>query len=76
MTPMPKISKEDRKKILRAASLLTQLAVGMIACIGIAIFIGFFLDNRLGTSPVFVLIFVFIGIIAAFKFMYDTAKRV
>jgi len=73
---MPKISKEERRRILRAMSLLTQLAFGTIACIGLSIFFGLFLDNRLGTSPVFVLIFVFIGIIAAFKYMYDTAKRV
>jgi F0F1-type ATP synthase assembly protein I len=70
------MSDEERKRILRAASLLTQLAVGVIACIGLAIFFGLFLDNRLNTSPLFVLIFTFIGIISAFKFMYDTAKRV
>jgi F0F1-type ATP synthase assembly protein I len=73
---MPKMSKEERKKILRAMSLLTQLAVGTIACIGLAIFVGLFLDDRLGTSPVFTLIFVFAGIIAAFKYMYDCIKRV
>jgi len=73
---MPKISKEERQKIFRAASLLTQLAVGTMACIGLSVFAGIFLDNRLGTSPVFILVFVFIGIIAAFKFMYDTTKRV
>ena len=73
---MPKLSKEERKRILRAASLMTQLAMGSIACIAISIFIGLFLDNRLGTTPVFILIFVFLGIIAAFKYMYDTAKRV
>ncbi|MCL2364939.1 MAG: AtpZ/AtpI family protein [Defluviitaleaceae bacterium] len=73
---MPKLSKEERKRIFRAASLLTQLAVGTISCIGLSIFWGIFLDNRLGTSPVFVLIFVFVGMGAAFKFMYDTTKRV
>ncbi|MCL2501422.1 MAG: AtpZ/AtpI family protein [Defluviitaleaceae bacterium] len=73
---MPKLSKEERKKILRAAALMTQLAVGMIACVTISVFLGMFLDNRLGTSPVFILIFVFVGIAAAFKYMYDTAKRV
>jgi F0F1-type ATP synthase assembly protein I len=72
---MPKLSKEERKRILRAASLMTQLAVGTITCIAISIFIGLFLDNRLGTTPLFILIFVFLGIIAAFKYMYDTAKR-
>jgi len=73
---MPKLSKEERNKILRAASLLTQLAVGTISCIGLSIFLGIFLDNRLDTNPVFILIFTFVGIIAAFKFMYNTTKRV
>jgi len=73
---MPKLSKEERNRILRAASLMTQLAIGTILCIALSVFFGLFLDNRFGTSPVFILIFVFIGIIAAFKFMYDTTKRV
>jgi F0F1-type ATP synthase assembly protein I len=73
---MPKLTKEERKSILRAAALMTQLAIGSVTCIAISVFIGLFLDNRLGTSPVFILIFVFLGIIAAFKYMYDTAKRV
>jgi len=74
--PMPKLTKEERRRIFRAASLLTQLAVGTIICIALSVFVGLFLDNQFGTSPIFILIFVFIGIIAAFKFMYDTAKRV
>jgi ATP synthase protein I len=73
---MPKLSKEERNRILRAAALVTQLAVGMAVCVGVGVFIGILLDNWLGTNPVFILIFVFVGIIAAFKFMYDTAKRV
>ena len=73
---MPELKKEERNKILRAASLLTQLAIGTIACVGLSIFLGLFLDNRWDTSPVFVLIFVFVGIAGAFKFMYDTIKRV
>jgi len=72
---MPKLSKEERNKILRAASLLTQLAVGIIASIGLSVFAGLFLDNRFDTSPLFILIFIAIGIASAFKFMYDTAKR-
>jgi F0F1-type ATP synthase assembly protein I len=73
---MPKLSKEERRKVLRAAALMTQLAVGTIVCIAVSIIIGLFLDNWLNTSPVFILIFVFLGIIAAFKYIYDTAKRV
>jgi ATP synthase protein I len=72
---MPKIDPNERKKILRAASLMTQLAVGMICCIGISVFIGYMLDRWLDTSPVFILIFIFFGVTGAFKFMYDTARR-
>ena len=72
---MPKLTKEERRRIFRAASLLTQLALGTVACIGLAIFVGLLLDNRFETSPLFILIFVFVGIISAFKFMLDTVKR-
>ena len=73
---MPDLSKDERKKILKAAALMTQLAVGTITCIALSIIIGLLLDDWLGTSPLFILVFVFLGIIAAFKYMYDTAKRV
>jgi ATP synthase protein I len=73
---MPKLTQEERRRIYRAAALLTQVAVGMIACVAIAIFLGFVLDNWLGTSPVFIIVFIFLGVAAAFKYLYDMAKRI
>lgn len=70
-----KISKQDRKNILRAISYTTQIGLTMAACIVIGVLLGLFLDNRLGTDPWLVLVFTFLGCIAAFKSMIDIAKK-
>jgi len=72
---MPKLSKEERKSILRAMSLLMHLSISIVVCVGLSIFIGRTLDNWLNTTPWLLLVFVFLGVIAAFKLMYDMAKR-
>ena len=60
-----------RKQAANGLALGAQIAFTIIICIALSIFLGVWLDNRLGTSPVFLLIFIFVGIAAAFKAMYD-----
>lgn len=59
------------RDVLRALSLFTQLGLTMAVCVGLGVWIGGFLDRRLGTSPVLLLVLAFVGAIAAFKVMYD-----
>jgi len=47
----------------------------IVACIIVGVFIGRFLDLRLGTSPWFLLVFSLLGIGAGFKSVYDLSKR-
>jgi len=61
--------------MMRAFSLLSQMGITIIVCIGAGIFIGKLLDNALGTSPWLILIFTFFGIAAAFKSIFDFAKK-
>ena len=53
-----------------------QLALGVVSCIVISVLFGWFLDSRLNTGPWLVMIFALLGIVSAFKFMYDVSKRV
>ena len=64
----------DKRLILKAFSLLTQLGLTMACCVLIGLFTGKFLDGLLGTAPVLMIIFVFLGSAAALKVMYDIVK--
>jgi len=72
---MPGGDKEQRNGFVRAFSLLSQMGITIIACIGVSIFLGRFLDNTLGTSPWLLIVFTFLGIAAALKSIFDFARK-
>ena len=74
-TDQEKGQPSHRNELIRSLSFLSQIGVTIVACIVIGILIGRFLDNILGTSPWLLLIFIFLGIGAAFKSILDLAKR-
>ncbi len=55
------------KDSLKALSLLTQLAITMVVPIGMGVFLGVFLDQKLGTAPIFLFAMILIGIAAGFR---------
>jgi len=73
---MSKNGKGQGNDFIRAFSLLTQIGVTIVACIGLGILIGWFLDNLLGTSPWLLLVFTIFGIVAAMKSIFDFAKKI
>jgi len=68
--------KPRHNEFARAISLLSQVAISIIACIAVGIFLGWFLDRLLGTTPWLVFICTLLGIGAAFKSIFDFAKKV
>ena len=60
---------------LKALAMLTQMGIMIIVCVLIGLFAGWFLDNWLGTSPLFLILFIFLGIAAAIKSIVDFSKR-
>ena len=73
---MPRDNRGMGKEFMRAFAVLTQIGITIIACIGLGIFLGWLLDRLLGTSPWLILVFTFLGIAAAFKSIFDFAKRI
>ncbi|MGL4336379.1 MAG: AtpZ/AtpI family protein [Turicibacter sp.] len=55
---------------MKSLSLLSQVGISMIANIFVGLFIGKFLDQWLGTSPLFLLIFIFVGVGSGLKSVY------
>lgn len=64
-----------RNEFGAALAMLSHMGVTIIACIGVGLAAGYFLDKLLGTSPWLLLLFILLGIIAAFKAIFDFAKK-
>ena len=75
MTNLPDDNKQSINGFAKAFALLTQLGITIAVCIGLSILIGYYLDYFFGTSPLFLLLFIVFGIIAAMKCIFDFAKR-
>ena len=73
---MKELSKKEKEKIRKAATLMFSISINMVVCIGISVFIGIFIDNKLNTSPGFSILFIIFGIVAAFKNMYRMCMNV
>ena len=59
----------------KALSVLSQMGVTIIVCIAVGLAAGYFLDKFLGTAPWLLLVFTLLGIAAAFKSIFDFAKK-
>jgi ATP synthase protein I len=66
---------EDRKtfrQLLRYSSI--GLEMGLSVAIGLGI--GFLLDHYFSTKPLFLLVFFFVGIVAAFRSLFLLTKKI
>lgn len=67
--------KEKKQGVLRALSFSSQIGITMAACVFIGVFLGKLIDDFLGTSPWFILIFSLLGVAAAFRAIFHMAKK-
>jgi len=61
--------------LIKGLSLVSHMGIVVVVCLGMGFFGGRWLDTLTGTSPLFLLIFSFVGMGAAFKALYDMAKK-
>ena len=66
---------KQRRELMRGLSTLSQVGFTIVACVLIGILLGRFLDNLFNTSPWLIIIFTLLGVLAAFKSIFDIAKR-
>ena len=69
-------NKDKRNPFVLAFANFSQIAITIIACVAVGIFLGWLLDRFLGTSPWLLLVFTFLGIAAAFKSIFEFAKKI
>lgn len=66
--------KDDKKKTLQALALVSQLGLVMIVSIGMTTALGIWLDRRLGTSFITVILF-FVGAAGGIQGVYGMVKQ-
>lgn len=64
------LSKKKNTGDLKAYSIVSSFGLQMIITIGIGMFAGYYLDKYLNTTPLFIIIFVFLGVGAGFRNLY------
>ena len=64
------MNKKDWIQIARGLGLLTYIGIVMVVNIGVGFFLGYMLDNYIGTEMIFKLSGLFIGIISGFYSNY------
>lgn len=58
--------KKERKEIVHALSMVFQIGLSMMVCMGMSLAIGFYLDKLFGTK-FWIIIMMVIGVMASFR---------
>lgn len=56
----------ERREVIHALSMILQIGLSMLTCMGISLAIGYYLDQLLGTK-IWVIIMLVIGILASMR---------
>jgi len=64
--------KSTGAQIAQMLSLMSQLGIMMVVSIFGCFFIGKFIDDKLNTEPIFMLVFLVLGVGGAFMSVYKT----
>ncbi|MCM1057468.1 MAG: AtpZ/AtpI family protein [Firmicutes bacterium] len=66
---------DDKKETFKVLPLITQLGLVMISSLGMTTALGLWLDRRLGTSFITVILF-FVGAVAGCQGVYRLVKKI
>jgi ATP synthase protein I len=69
------MSKPGKNKSVLQMADLVNMGMAMVLSIVLGLIAGIYLDRWLGTEPIFVLVFIFGGILAGFRIMYKTYMK-
>ena len=67
--------RKNRREITKALSMFSQIGITMAVTLFISVMAGKYLDMLAGTSPLFLLVFSFLGMLAAFRNLYIITKK-
>lgn len=67
--------KKEKKEILSALAMITQIGLSMMTCMAVSFAIGYYIDRLLGTK-FWVMIFLLIGIMASIRSLFILTGRI
>lgn len=73
----PSDKKGSKREFLRYLGILSTVGVNLVVSTFVGFALGYFvLDKFLGTFPWFTIIFLILGIIAGFKYLFKVTKKI
>lgn len=60
---------KDKLEMMKVITMFNQVAITLITTMAFSLFIGYWIDRWLSTTPIFIMIFLLIGVIAAIRNM-------
>jgi ATP synthase protein I len=66
---------EDKRQLIKSLSFLSSIGISMVAASFIGLFIGYYLDKWLGTTPWMTLIWLGVGIASGFRNIFILTRR-
>jgi ATP synthase protein I len=66
---------EDKRQLMKSLSFLSSIGISMVAASFIGLFIGYYLDKWLGTTPWMTLIWLGVGIASGFRNIFILTRR-
>ena len=67
--------KQNRIRLLSSMGMLSSIGIYFGVSISLGLFFGLYLDKKLGTAPIFFMIFMAFGIIAGFVNLFRLTTR-
>ena len=68
--------KEDRRSFYKQIGRMSAIGLEMGLCVAIGLAMGYFIDRYFQTKPWFTVIFLILGIVAAFRTLFSLAKEI
>lgn len=66
---------DDVKEVFKFLPLVSQIGLTIVGSIGISLLIGYYLDKYFQTKPLFLIIFLFVGLISGFYNVYVSVNK-
>jgi ATP synthase protein I len=66
---------KETRKILEQLTIVSQLGLTMAGSIGLGLLIGYYLDKWLKTGGIFLVIFIFLGVVGGGHTVYRQIKE-
>ncbi|MDQ5985064.1 MAG: hypothetical protein CSYNP_00768 [Syntrophus sp. SKADARSKE-3] len=67
--------KKEQNRAYTQMAYASSIGIGMVLAVFGGLFLGNFLDNKLGTSPFFTFLLLLMGIVAGFRSLYQLIRN-